>query len=76
MQTEIVEKIATHVTRLSAEQQEEVLEFVQKFDPPHQTTLWDAVKDLVADIPDDVLDKLPTDGSENHDHYLYGAPKK
>ncbi len=75
MQTEIVEKIATHVTRLSAEQQEEVLEFVQKFDPPHRT-LWDAVKDLVAEIPDEVLDKLPADGSENHDHYLYGAAKK
>lgn len=75
MQTEIVEKIATHLMRLSAEQQKEVLEFVQRFEPPHQT-LWGAVKDLVAEIPDDVLEKLPVDGAENHDHYLYGAPKK
>ena len=75
MQTEIVEKIATHVIKLSAEQQEEILEFVQKFDPPRQT-LWDAVKDLVVEIPEDVLETLPVDGAENHDHYLYGARKR
>lgn len=75
MQTEIVEKIATHVIKLSAEQQEEILEFVQKFDPPRET-LWDAVKDLVVEIPEDVLETLPVDGAENHDHYLYGARKR
>ena len=75
MQSEIAEKIATHVTKLSAEQQEEILEFVQKFEPA-RPTMWDAIEDLVAEIPEDVLEKLPVDGAENHDHYLYGARKK
>lgn len=75
MQTKITEKITTHVTRLSTEQQKEILDYVEKFEPPRQT-LWDAVRDIVADIPQDVLEKLPVDGAENHDHYLYGASKK
>jgi hypothetical protein len=28
------------------------------------------------DIPKEELDKLPTDLAHNHDHYLYGTPKK
>ena len=33
------------------------------------------VKELVADIPQEVLDTLPTDSAEQHDHYIYGTPK-
>ncbi len=29
-----------------------------------------------ADMPDEVWKNIPRDGSENLDHYLYGAPKK
>ena len=28
------------------------------------------------DLPDEMLAELPADGAENHDHYLYGWPKK
>lgn len=38
--------------------------------------IWEVAADLVRDIPQEVLDTMPTDGAENHDHYLYGAPKK
>ncbi len=38
--------------------------------------IWEIAADLVRDIPQDILDNMPTDGAENHDHYLYGAPKK
>lgn len=31
---------------------------------------------LMANIPPEELDKFPVDGSVNHDHYLYGAPKQ
>jgi hypothetical protein len=34
------------------------------------------VESLVADIPPEVLEKLPRDGAVNHDHYLYGSPKR
>lgn len=36
---------------------------------------WMYVEDLITDIPPEVLDTLPTDGAEQHDHYLYGTPK-
>jgi hypothetical protein len=33
------------------------------------------IEELIADIPQDVLDTLPTDSAEQHDHYIYGTPK-
>ena len=38
--------------------------------------IWEVAAELVRDIPQDVLDTMPTDGVGNHDHYLYGAQKK
>jgi hypothetical protein len=34
------------------------------------------VEELHKDIPDEAWDTVPDDLSYNHDHYLYGAPKK
>ena len=34
------------------------------------------IETLVADIPPEVVDRLPSDGAAEHDHYLYGTPKK
>ncbi|MEK6285554.1 MAG: hypothetical protein AABO57_07425 [Acidobacteriota bacterium] len=38
--------------------------------------VWQMVEELLKRIPQDVLDQLPTDGSEQHDHYIYGTPKR
>jgi hypothetical protein len=38
--------------------------------------IWEVFADLAAQVPDEELDKIPHDGSENLDHYLYGAPKQ
>lgn len=75
MQPDTVNKIADKVKRLSSEQQEEVLQFVEGFEPARRRLL-DIVREIEETIPDDVLDKLPVDGAKNHDHYLYGALKK
>jgi hypothetical protein len=40
-----------------------------------QQPFWTYVEDLITDIPPEVLDTLPTDGAEQHDHYLYGTSK-
>lgn len=32
------------------------------------------IEELVSDIPPDILESLPTDGAEQHDHYIYGTP--
>ncbi len=33
------------------------------------------VREIQAQVPPEEWDKLPHDGSINHDHYLYGSPK-
>ncbi|MGP1371530.1 MAG: DUF2281 domain-containing protein [Almyronema sp.] len=37
--------------------------------------LLEQVKDIQSQVPAEEWEKLPHDGSINHDHYLYGAPK-
>ena len=37
--------------------------------------LLERVKEIQAQVPAEEWDKLPHDGSINHDHYLYGSPK-
>ena len=46
--------------------------------PPAQTVkpLWEIAADLLKDVPQEVLDRLPTDGAAQHDHYIYGTPKR
>jgi Arc/MetJ-type ribon-helix-helix transcriptional regulator len=38
--------------------------------------IWERIQDLTADVPDEEWDKLPTDLAEQHDHYIYGTPKR
>jgi hypothetical protein len=41
-----------------------------------QKPIWDVVEEINAGLPADTWDTVPTDGSINLDHYLYGAPKQ
>ena len=45
---------------------------------PHDagTPIWEAFIEASLDIPDEELDRLPTDGATQHDHYIYGTPKR
>ena len=38
--------------------------------------IWQVVEETNAALPADTWDNVPTDGSINLDHYLYGAPKQ
>ena len=38
--------------------------------------IWEIITELSAQIPLEEWAKLPTDGAEQHDHYLYGSPKR
>jgi hypothetical protein len=38
--------------------------------------IWEIVEEVNAGLPADTWDSVPTDGSINLDHYLYGAPKQ
>jgi hypothetical protein len=44
--------------------------------PPRHKHLGDIAADLLHDVPDDDFAQLPMDGAEQHDHYIYGTPKR
>ena len=41
-----------------------------------QPSLAQRIVALAHDLPPEVVDAWPTDGASQHDHYLYGAPKR
>jgi len=65
---------------LSEEEMRQVLNFVnglRKEKAASQVKPISAIfEELSNEIPLDEWRELPSDGAENHDHYLYGAPKK
>jgi putative addiction module CopG family antidote len=34
------------------------------------------IDELMSDLPMEVLERLPEDGAAQHDHYIYGTPKR
>jgi len=38
--------------------------------------IWERIAARAAEIPPEELDKLPSDGAAQIDHYLYGHPKR
>jgi Arc/MetJ-type ribon-helix-helix transcriptional regulator len=38
--------------------------------------IWEEILERCAAIPDEEFDRLPTDLAEQHDHYIYGTPKR
>jgi hypothetical protein len=79
MSTDVAQAIFERVKDLLPDQQREVLDFVEKLQVPGEPvpkTIWEEIREIVEDVPDDVWERLPRDGSLNIDHYLYGAPKK
>ncbi len=81
IQPTTLETIQTHLHRLAPEQQQQVLDFVdflaQRTQPQtSEKSLWDVLDEVADSIPIEERDKMPTDGSYQHDHYLYGTPKR
>jgi hypothetical protein len=44
--------------------------------PQAHTPIWEAFIAASLEIPEEELDLLPTDGATQHDHYIYGTPKR
>jgi hypothetical protein len=36
----------------------------------------EVIREQMRDIPPDLIATLPTDGASEHDHYIYGWPKR
>jgi LmbE family N-acetylglucosaminyl deacetylase len=83
MAANIEDKVIEKLRVLPEDQQAEVLKFVEdlagietKADnghPAERVAIWDKIEEIMRDVPDEVLASIPTDGSINVDHYLYGA---
>lgn len=43
---------------------------------PSQPPIWEQILAQTADAPPEELAKPPIDGASQHDHYLYGTPKR
>ncbi len=43
---------------------------------PSRKPVWERILERTAEIPDEEWHKLPTDLAAQHDHYLYGTPKR
>ena len=86
MAANIEEKLIEKLRELPESQQADVLKYVEDLtaakgkadngDNALRVPIWDKIEAIMSDVPDDVLATIPTDGSVNVDHYLYGAPKK
>jgi Arc/MetJ-type ribon-helix-helix transcriptional regulator len=44
--------------------------------PSARKPIWEVFEEIAASIPEAEWDKLPVDGAEQHDHYIYGTPKR
>ena len=38
--------------------------------------IWEIALEFARNVPESELEKLPRDGAAQHDHYLYGSPKR
>lgn len=80
MSANLQHTIQEQIRVLSEEEMRQVLNFVndlRKEKTAVQIKSISAIfEDLSNEIPLDEWRELPSDGAENHDHYLYGAPKK
>ncbi len=43
---------------------------------PARKPIWEVAAEIRKSIPAQEWSKLPADGAEQLDHYLYGAPKR
>jgi hypothetical protein len=76
--------IQEKVKALPPEKQQRVLSMVEEMLSEKEATqgrvtvrpLWEIAEEISAQIPFEEWEKLPADGAEQHDHYLYGSPKK
>lgn len=76
MSTDLSQIVARQMLKLPPEDQRKVADFVEELANPKHLTLMEKIDAIRERVPPEVWDKLPTDGAENIDHYLYDHPKK
>ena len=74
----VEEEIVAKLKDLTLNERDEVLRYVDELlnQRQHKKTLGEKIQTLTADIPENVWEQLPVDGSAQHAHYIYGTPKR
>jgi hypothetical protein len=76
--------IQEKIKALPPEKQQRLLSMVEEMLLEDEATpdrdgvrpLWEIAEEISSKVPPEEWGKLPTDGAEQHDHYLYGSPKR
>ncbi len=77
MQTDMTQEILEVVKILPEDKQRQILKQAEELAKGEtKPTIWERIRAHSENIPNEEWEKMPTDASENLDHYLYGAPKK
>ena len=66
-----------HAQGLSVQQYvQQVLEQDLESEAKPRRHISEVIEEIMSDVPMEVFERLPKDGASEHDHYLYGSPKK
>ena len=83
METPILNELKERLSKLTPDDQKEVLKFLESIEAGAAGAsgsglagLWKEIDEIVSAVPEDAWSDVPTDGAANHDHYLYGSPKR
>ena len=83
MSSDLEQEIQDKVRALPQAKQQRVLTLIEEClrEPQVRETsdtppIWEIFERLSKQISPEEWSKLPADGAEQHDHYLYGAPKR
>ncbi len=83
MSVNIEQQVIESIRVLPEEKQKQVLDYVKKIgenqddsQKPERKKIWEKIDEIVKDIPEETFSGMPTDGSLNHDYYLYGSAKR
>lgn len=78
MAANIEQELIEKVRALPPEKQRQLLSFLEGLQPKErpEQTIWEKIREYAKEVPDEVWERMPADGTEQHDHYLYGTPKK
>lgn len=84
MNQTIEQQVIETIRVLPEEKQRKVLEYAkqigetetEKIEKPKKRKFLQEIEEIMSQLPKEAFEGYPTDGSLNHDHYLYGAPKR
>ena len=74
LRQEVIQEMET----LPEDQVQDVLRFIKSLrqTPRSTRSIGEKIDAIVDEAPDDIWKNVPADGAEQHDHYIYGAPKQ